>query len=85
MFGFAEEWLAVYGIGEIMQQKITDILGGKALTMDLVEKCRFAMKADLEGRNSRNLAPLRSSTGARRSRLLSRGLGRSSMCVCTST
>ena len=51
MFGFAEEWLAVYGIGEIMQQKITDILGGKALTMDLVEKCRFAMKADLDGRN----------------------------------
>ena len=91
MFGFAEEWLAVYGIGEIMQNRIKDILGGQALTMQLIEKCRFAMKADLDGRSHvAKLALEKPRTvevqyrGAE-IKVVVAGLGRNSMCAWTST
>jgi hypothetical protein len=49
MFGFAEEWCSIYGLGEKMQATIKDVFEGKKITEALVDECKLRMKAEIDG------------------------------------
>jgi hypothetical protein len=49
MFGFAEEWCSIYGLGEKMQATIKDVFEGKKITEALLDECKLRMKAEIDG------------------------------------
>lgn len=50
MFGFAEEWVTINGVADTINRKLAQVLDGKNLTTELIDKCRTLMKQELDSK-----------------------------------